>query len=90
MKSGKFPQDPAQLTSIRFNRPCAHLFLINCGSSYVPSTTSRPTAAAAGVVLYPQKNASKGAPVVAELMGKIFPPPYSFQTKELGAEPVTV
>ena len=92
MKLGKFPLDPARLTPIRFYRPRAHLFLINCGNSYVPSvdTTSRPTAAAAGVIPSPQKTTSKGAPAVAEPMGKIFPLPYSFQMKEPGSEPITV
>jgi len=92
MKSGKFPLDPARLTLIQFYCPRAHLFLINCGNSYVLSadTTSWPTTAAAGVVPSPQKIASKGAPVVVEPMGETFPPPYSFQMKELGAEPITV
>ena len=74
MKSGKFPLDPARLTMIRFYRPHAHFFLINYGNSYVPSTTLRQTAAVAGVVPSPQKTTSKGAPAVAEPMGKIFPP----------------
>ena len=92
MKSGKFPPDPVRLTPIRFYRPRAHHFLINRGNSYVPSadTTSCPTAVAADVVPSPQKTASKGAPAIAEPMGKIFPPPYSFQMKEPGAEPITV
>ena len=45
---------------------------------------------ATGVILPPQETASKGTPPVAEPMGKIFPPPYSFQMKEPGSEPITV
>ena len=92
MKSGKFPSDPARLILIRFYHPRAHLFLINRGNSYVPSadTMSRPTATVVGVVLSPQKITSKGAPAVVELMGETLPPPYSFQTKELGVEPIMV
>ena len=51
---------------------------------------SRSTTTAAGVVSPPQETASKGAPPVAELMGKIFPLAYSFHTKEPGSEPITV
>ena len=56
-KSGKFPSNPAQLNQIRFNRPRAHLFLINRTNSYVPSadTTSHPTTAIAGPEKPPQK-----------------------------------
>ena len=37
----------------------------------------------------PEKTASKGVPTVVKPMGG-YPPPDSFQTKELGVEPVTV
>ena len=90
MKSGKFPLDPAWLTTIRFYRPRTHFFLINCRNSYVPSTTSRLATTIAGVVSPPQKTASKGTPAIAEPMGKVFPPPYSFQMKEPSSEPITV
>ena len=38
----------------------------------------------------PKKIASKGAPAVVKPMGGEYPPPDSFQTKEVGAEPATV
>ena len=38
----------------------------------------------------PQETASKGAPPVAEPIGKIFPTAYSFHMKEPGSEPITV
>ena len=38
----------------------------------------------------PEEITSKGAPVVVEPMGEISPPPYSFQVKERGAEPIMV
>ena len=37
----------------------------------------------------PEKTASKGVPTVVKPMGG-YPPPDSFQTKELGTEPITV
>ena len=90
MKSGKFPLDPARLTMIRFYRPRAHFFLINCGNSYVPSTTSRSATMAAGIISPLQETASKGAPPVVEPIGEIFPMAYSFHTKEPGSEPIMV
>ena len=38
----------------------------------------------------PEEIASKGTPAIVEPMGEISPPPYSFQVKEPGAEPITV
>ena len=38
----------------------------------------------------PEEITSKGATAIVEPMGEISPPPYSFQVKEPGAEPITV
>ena len=38
----------------------------------------------------PKKTASKGVPVIVKPMGRGISPPDSFQTKELGTEPVMV
>ena len=92
MKPRKFPSDLAQLIQIRFYRPRAYLFLINRMNSYVPpaDTTSRPTAAAVGVVPPPRENRLKRHASRCQADGGDIPPPYSFQTKELGAEPIMV
>ena len=61
-------------------------------NNYVPSadTTSRPTTAAAGAVPPPQENRLKRCTYHCQANGGDIPPPYSFQVKEPGAEPVTV
>ena len=90
MKSGKFPLDLAWLISIRFYRPRAHLFLINHGNSYVPSTdtVSRPTAAAAGVVLPPRENCLKRRASHCRADGGDIPHPIPFKQRNEAPSPL--
>ena len=86
MKSGKFPSNAAQIIQIRFNRPRAHLFLINRTNSYVPSadTASRPTTATAG----PEKPPQKVRPPLSADGRGISPHPIPFRLRNWATSPL--